>query len=503
MMNRLCRSKLQGRKKALLWVFLAYAFLLLLSYGFPATGDDWYFYPKLGTSLPIGQQFSRAVQISAHHYETTNGRLLGNFLVSFFAEKVLRELVRCGIVLLILLFLYRLSENRGLSAFLMCFAFLIAMPASVVSQTYTWAAGFFNYVPPVMFILIYFDYAKRIFCDGLQRRSVGWMLLLFLLGLSTQFFIENASVGMCVVSLTFFAAGWIHNKRMDPTLAAHLLGVAIGCAVMFLAPGYKNVGVENYRTAPSDFAELLQVAESNFLQLSKYLITDNDLVVLPLCICGFFVCQRDLSGTNGKRLLSKACLLYFLAFPVVSYEIHSFEKYYFVIEFLLDLGLFAALIMTAITCVRDTGARFVLLTAAGTFLVFVAPLLVVSPVGPRNAYLFDVLLILITMTLFRQATRDWEGIKRIAPAMALVSCFLLFGNLLIHYNNGKVERLRDQIAAEAIEQGKHEITLPGYPFPTYIHGSESVNAMSDYYYIESPGDITFQFKTYRQWLEDQ
>ena len=491
---------LSYRKRIVFWVIVSYALLLLMSYGFPITGDDWYFYPQKGTKLSLGEEFSRAVDISLHHYQTTNGRLLGNFFVSFLVRKIFRELVRCGLILLIIVYTFRLSGNRSFASYLMCFALLIAMPASVVSQTYTWAAGFFNYVPPTLLVLLYFNYAKRIFCDDLCRTTVFRIVLLFLLGLSMQFFIENISLGMCVLSAAVFVTDWIRRKRMDLTLAAHFLGVVIGCVIMFLAPGYGNIGQEGYRDVPSGFAELLRLAEKNFTQLSTYLITDNALVVLPLCISGVLVCARSLSETSGKRWISKACMLYFAAFPLLSHGIHFVGRYLFVIDLLIDLGLFAAIVFSAYYCICDNNARFVLYFAAGTFLVFIAPLFFVTPVGSRNAFFFNAFLILITMTLFRQATRDWNGVKQIAPALVLVSCLLLFGNLWIHLKNGSVEQLRVQILEEAMERREQVITLPGYPYPSYIHGAASVNALGCHYFYDTQGDITFKFISYRDWI---
>ena len=52
-MNRFDRSGLSTRKKLLLWAVLSYAFLLVMSYGFPVTGDDWWFAPTLGKTYTL------------------------------------------------------------------------------------------------------------------------------------------------------------------------------------------------------------------------------------------------------------------------------------------------------------------------------------------------------------------------------------------------------------------------------------------------------------------
>lgn len=502
-MNRFDRSGLSTRKKLLLWAVLSYAFLLVMSYGFPVTGDDWWFAPTLGKTYTLKDKFESAVEVVSIHYRTTNGRLLGNFLVRLFSfSKVWRELFRCLIVLSILVLTFRLSGSRGLASWLACFALLIAMPARVVSQTYTWAAGFFNYVPPTLLVLLYFGFVQRLFCENLRRRSAGWTAALFLLGLSTQFFMENLSLGMCVFSGVMLIADWVRSKRPHPALLAHFAAVLAGCAVMLAAPGYRNVGVEGYREVHSNLKDILATLQTNFRNLSSFLTVDNRLLIVPLCLCGIAVCARSLSERPRRnRVPIACCLLYYAAFPLLCYGIGFFGRYYFLIDFAANLLFFTDLILTGVFCVSEPKARFVLLAAPGVFLVFISPLLAVTPVGARNAYFFDVLLVLITMTLFRLAVRDLKPLRAAAPALILAACLLLCGNLWIHLRNGAAEDLRNQIVTQAMERGDRSITLPGYPYPSYIHGDSALDALNSHYYYDYPGDISFHFVSYRQWIE--
>lgn len=107
------------------------------------------------------------------------------------------------------------------------------------------------------------------------------------------------------------------------------------------------------------------------------------------------------------------------------------------------------------------------------------------------------------MTLLRQAIRSHKLLPGAAPALILAACLLLCGNLWIHLRNGAAEGLRNQIVSEAMERGEREITLPGYPYPDYIHGAGSVGALSSHYYYDVYGDISFRFVTYRQWIESR
>lgn len=107
------------------------------------------------------------------------------------------------------------------------------------------------------------------------------------------------------------------------------------------------------------------------------------------------------------------------------------------------------------------------------------------------------------MILFHQATNNWKEMQQIAPALVLASCLLLFGNLWIHYRNGSTEQIRVQITSEGMKREENVIVLPGYPYPSYIHAADAKDALSFFYYYDRPGDISFQFMSYKSWIEKQ
>lgn len=501
-------EKQNERKKNVLRclaVLASYALLLLMSRGFPVTGDDWYFASGHPPMESLFTPVAYAWKISAHHYITTNGRLLGNFLVSFASwSKILKELIRCGIILGILLCTYRLirsgREKLNAGLFLAAFALLIALPAKVAAQSYAWAAGFFNYVPPTLLFLFYVLKLRSLFCRGDRRASPLSCLGLFLLGLCGQFFMENFTVCMCLLSLGALITDRIRSKKLHPGLLLHFLGTVIGCVIMFRAPGYGNVGVEHYRELPQDLSQVLAVIQKNFHTVSGFLTTGNLLVVILLSGSAALLCLRAYAKAEGrgKWLLSGAVTAFFCC-PMFFYAQGVFGRY----VFLLDLGScvlwIMAMLVTALLALKKESA-FVVLLCVGCLVLFLSPLMVVTPVGSRNAYFFNVLLILLTLTFLR----EWlEGVKLLRPvsfAACLACCLLLFGNFWIYHKNGQGEALRNRIIQAGMEQKETTITLPLFPYESYVHGSygEAINAC---YYYQKPGDISFQFVSYNTWQD--
>ena len=176
-------------------VLLTYLFLLLLSQGFVTSGDDWYFSARDTGEGLIGA-FKAATHNAYRHYLSLNGRLLGNGFSRFFGtHDTFRELTRCAIILVILLQLVRTAKITGPLMYMIALMLTIALPADIYAQSYAWAAGFFNYVPPLMMILAYIFWAINslptlIFCRPL-------------IGLYSSLSQETADLAFRLI--------WIHN----------------------------------------------------------------------------------------------------------------------------------------------------------------------------------------------------------------------------------------------------------------------------------------------------
>ena len=507
-MKRKSDKGLNPSKRSLafpLTVLLSYVLLLMMSYGFPVLGDDWVFLPALGSKASLLEPFHAGWDTAAQHYITTNGRLLGNFMVKFCSySKLLRELIRCGIILGICLCVDRLSgdgKQRSAFCYLIGFTLLVAIPARIAAQTYAWSSGFFNYVPPTLLYLLYARYVRGIFCGEGPESSLLRCLGLFLLGLAGSLFMENQTIGFCLLSLGVFAADWIRGKKLRPDLLLCFLGSALGCCLMFCAPGYHMVGEGNYRSLPQDLAALIQVVQENFETLSGYLIRGNSLVIHLLSVCGAALCLRRYPRASRRLRLFLLCsMAVYLCCPVIFYaQDKLFSRYHFLLDFAATLIYFLNLFLTGLLVPEKKTARFPLIFFTLSFVLFLSPLMIVHPLGPRNCYFFAVLLIAMTMNLLRLALGDLTALRPLRAAVCLACCLVLLGNLWVYYRNGRTEQLRNQIVAEAMERGDTSITLPSFPYPIYTHRGNS-SAMTWYYYYQSKGDITFEYQSYGDWI---
>lgn len=169
------------RRAAIEWAVgitvLTLALFFLFSL-FPVTGDDW-FREALGRTIHSAGDLIREV---AYRWSTNNSRILGNVLAySSGSRPVLREALRASITLGVILLGAKCSGLFSLRGVFLMTACVLALPRAMFAQIYPWAAGFFNYVPPVMLLLACFALMQGILegtaagsAPGGRRRCSCW-----------------------------------------------------------------------------------------------------------------------------------------------------------------------------------------------------------------------------------------------------------------------------------------------------------------------------------------
>lgn len=500
-------QNIQKRKR--LWRVLlligSFAFLLLLSYGFPVTGDDWWFTTRYqNESIPAAMR--KGFRSAVNHFYTTNGRYFGNFLSSSMGcSKLLRELVRCSFIFGVFLSICRICKIRRLYTYLAALALTIALPAPLFAQTYAWAAGFFNYVPPALFVLIYLNTVISRF-SGNQRESPMLALPYFFLGLCSQFFAENVTVALCLLSCIICVVWARRNKKISWCLAGHLAGALTGCILMFLAQGYRNVGAESYREIPQGLSALRGMAR-NFVLITSNLLENNWLVIGALTAFSLYLLFSLKASSARVRRLKNAAILMLFASSAFFYadqevlHILQYNHYVTALIMLLDAVFvccyLAGIVIAVWLCIDDPVEKWKVLLFLGSAICIIAPLLVVTPIGPRCLYLPHILLICTVLCIAQYCAN--AGVRRIVRlTVSLLACVVFISFLWMMFWNGRTEAIRVEHTEREMSQGAEEITLPRYPYQEYIHDSESLT-IGHYYCYRTDNDISFIFVPYEQW----
>ena len=188
------------------------AALFTLFRTFPLSGDDW-FREGLGASL---HSIGDLACVVAEKWRTTNGRILGNILAySAGSRPILRDLLRALITLVLIALLARVSKLTSTAGLLLCAAAVFTLPRELFREAYPWAAGYFNYVPPVACLLAALALTDAVFAGKALRESAPRCLALFALGFASQLFVEN--VTLCTLCAAGLMTLWyLLRERRSP-----------------------------------------------------------------------------------------------------------------------------------------------------------------------------------------------------------------------------------------------------------------------------------------------
>ena len=490
-------------------VILTYCFLLLLSRGFVTSGDDWFF-----TSRTMDESLAQALKNgwanATGHYRGTNGRLLGNgFSKSLGCSEFWREIVRCGMMLTILLLICRVAKLRDLTLYAVALTMFIALPKDLYAQAYAWAAGFFNYVPPMIGILLYILRVERLL--DRKKDSVLWGLAMLLTALLGQFFVENATVGLCLMSGIVFVWYLATRKKWSWSLGGHLLGAVLGCIIMLAAPGYNNVNQEGYRQVVSTFEELMKVIRTNFAFITRYLTEDNWLTIVPLTALSIGL----LMGSKaGKAWIRKAAIVGLWVCPVYFYAHYrilsrlAYAQWVADIAFWLDVALnlvyllcvLAAVLLGVADASRKCRAVLLILAVPMVF----GPLAVVNPIGPRCLYIPYMLLVTLMLTLLAEVYDrfDRAQVRQLRIPVVLTAACVLSVYLWTAVWNGHCEQVRTQQIQNALSTGAASVELPSFPYSEFVHNPNG-SVMKYYYFHEEAGDLEFIFIDPATWYNSR
>ena len=464
------------------------AALLALCWLFPVIGDDW-FREEMGRTLTGPLDLLRTVLAG---WQTYNGRIFGNILAYCAGDhKLLRELLRAGFTFGTIYFAARNSGMKSLWGVLLMAAVLLALPQEMFAQIYPWAAGFFNYVPPVALLFAAFWLLRAVFAGKPVPKEGSRCIAVFLLGFCSQFFIENYTVYGVWAGIVLLAWSWIEQKRCSPAVLSFCLGTVLGAVLLFLSPSYGLIWESGgaYETGLGQgSAGLWTIVQENQPVVLEFLIAGCPVLFLSLSVLGLLWFLRSRRRAADRFLVAVLLLgcLYFVA------QDKTRSSAGVVVPWGLALGA---------GCWRwlprgEKRNRAVFFWASSAVAAF--PLLVVSPIGPRCLYLSYVCLAVTAGCLLRGLPLErlpvWAG-KGVPLALAAgVLAFYVALFWPIH----KVEGIRNEAVERAMAQQSREVILPAYPNGGYLWEGDTQKITSRHYY-QAPGDLSVQFVPEYQW----
>lgn len=468
-----------------LWLCLALLLgaVLGLCALFPLTGDDW-FREALGAVIHSPADLAREVFV---RWNRGNARILGNVLAySAACRPVLRALLRGGILYGLMLVCWKLSGLKGWGGLLAVSAAVLALPRLMFREVYPWAAGFFNYVPPVLTVLAAL-YLMRGTLEGREvPDGVGRCAALFWLGLCGQLFMETNTLYALLAGAALLILDWARRKRPSLPIALFLLGAIVGAVLLFSSPAYRGGAGGSYRSALSGgLAALLKRAEKNLPTVLEQMLTHCPLLYGGLTAVGLL----HLGWGRGPVWLRAATGGVLTAgtvfFAAAQYTAFAPGLWLTLAVFLLfALAVVGMILLSSVKAVR-VPVLFLVLSAGAS----AAPLLAVSPIGPRCLYLPYMLLLLALLWLIAGLEPPAHLLKT-AGSIAAAAAFAFYLVLFVPIH--ETEQRRYAMLEEALAAGVSEVTVPALPHGDYLWNPEV--RLDMVYCYETRGDLIIHFK---------
>lgn len=157
-----------------------------------------------------------------------NGRIFGNlFGIIFIPHPVIMSLIKALITLLILDFTIQYFDFKGIYKY--CFLFAVAlMTKDFWFQMFFYSSSFFNYIPPLLFLLLALRIIKNV-----DKISYAWIIVIALCGFVGQFFIEHIALMIVFIAFCFCIYYFKRNRAKFLLSFGWFVSSGIGLFTMF------------------------------------------------------------------------------------------------------------------------------------------------------------------------------------------------------------------------------------------------------------------------------
>jgi len=479
----------KSTQTALLSVALFVAFALL-SYLFPYTGDDW------GWGSQIG------LDRLANRFADYNGRYAGNLLVlALTRSKTLSMLVMGVSFVGVCLLPARFASSGSLSAYAFGALLFLLLPREIFAQAVAWTSGFSNYVPPILLTMLYFVAVKNVFDENPPGYNRFLSVPVAVTGFASALFMENVTLFNIGASLLIIAGVYLRFKKVYLVHIVHFVSCVAGAVLMFSNSAYGLIAEKQdfYRTTVLERGFFATVTE-NLKELAERFFAENIVTVSVFSLLLGVLCvlsAKTIDDSRKKRFgfaalnVNLICLVpFYCKGKLYDWDLF-FESDAYAMITAAVLAVIAALyfisasvvVLVCVDCKKTKSkAMFLLLCIP----MLIAPLMLVSPIGPRCFFPPYLMLMGICVLLFSylqdKLSIDAVAVKR-TGVMLLSVCAVMLSFLFGVYGviNWYDER-RNELAKKQTDAGFKTVVMYYLPYTYYVWNADpDVEPWEDHY----------------------
>ena len=410
-----------------------------------------------------------------------NGRFYGNGgLVFLMHHLLLGDIIRSAVIAGLAMMLPAVLKVKTPSFQMMTLFLMLSISPGIFGETYSWMSGFQNYVPPVFLFLCTLFLIQKGNSGNIYVRILRYSII-FICGISMQFYIEHSSCLNCLAALLIAVQSFRKHRETLAGGVLLLISTTIGLSLMlyatfFLVPvTHGDVGSYFSDGVP---ALLRGVLRNMILLTGMYTENAVSFGLLSALLLVFLYHAKIQMSQNKQMMLRLGLVIPSICFFGVL--ISGMSPWYGKLAFYESVLLVAVFLWYAVTAgfafcqlVKANGGKeiklagFMFLAA----LVCVLPVLFVWPVGYRCLFHSSVMLfgsvLLLTKALYLELASE-AGRKRLTISAAVLLIVTVIGLASVFADIRRMVSIRDEYLREAVAAGAETATYFMIPSP-YIH----------------------------------
>ena len=429
-----------------LLLFLVFIALFLICYLFPYVHDDW----AWGSSVGM-DRFNSG-------FTDYGGRYFGYLIVmAMTRSKIVAAFIMSSVLVGIGVCVKRLVDSWW--AFGATLILIFLLPKEVFAQSVSWVSGFANYATTTLVVLIFLNIVKDIIIDKKKEGRLS-LCLMPIIGFSGSLIVENITVYLVIMCIILQIYLFVKEKRFSWSLFLLMLGASVGAAWMFSNSAYQNVlkGEDGYRTAAISTNGLMMRMKDNYIDtIYSFGLLKNTIINIVITLGGVLF----IIFSNSKKRSTMIGLSIFCAYTVyvifseIMLNWASKPNVVLCIEGVFSLiALIGIMIFSIGIAKKDSNLRKIFGLLWISFLMVLGPLLIVTPIGPRNFLISDLLLIIIGLLFWREGIYYFSKIDRKVYRQLLYFCkkigiivalsvWIIFVSVFIIISRADNRRLQD------------------------------------------------------------
>lgn len=437
-----------------------------------------------------------------------NGRYLGNLIVTVLCNRMMiNNLVRACSILFLICVIPALFDRFKSTDILLSAVLVLGILTSFFGSVYVWSHGFYNYVPPVVLLLLSVYILKYINKNEVSKTMNAFLAFaLILLGVFQQLFSENTTVVNCIVAFVIFALSIKYNKCRF-ACSAFFVSALCGGALMYLGPKIMGIGnkLDFYRGSIFDDDFIGHLTE-NFA-----VITSSTYKMIVLIIAYFILFSLNIFSNKSnafkksKLLVIASLIILPVLVGMMSLLSLNCDKPFSLIIASAGIILYLIYFLLLLLCVNKLFSKktfTVFATLMVIALLSVGELVIVYPVRIRCLYITYILLCIAFFSLLKEGLMYFnEASKKLCKLLAYTSLVAIIALLIVTYipikqaNDARLDYIDEQMS-----QHKTTIEMVELPNDNWLVDANDTNLNAIVYNYGNPEEMDFVYITYNEYL---